>query len=64
MRLCAGAGSPPDQGDAEAQAALGVMCADGRGVPEDAREAVRWYRLAADQGHATAQVNLERLEAR
>ena len=30
----------------------------GRGVPEDDREAVRWYRLAADQGHVTAQFNL------
>jgi hypothetical protein len=30
----------------------------GRGVPQDDAEAVRWYRLAADQGHATAQANL------
>ena len=30
----------------------------GAGVPEDATEAVRWYRLAADQGHARAQLNL------
>jgi len=27
-------------------------------VPEDAAEAVRWYRLAADQGFAAAQYNL------
>jgi TPR repeat protein len=31
---------------------------DGEGVPEDATEAVRWYRLAADQGYAEAQNNL------
>ena len=27
-------------------------------MPEDAAEAVRWYRLAADQGYAPAQYNL------
>ena len=27
----------------------------GWGVPEEDREAVRWYRLAADQGNARAQ---------
>jgi len=30
----------------------------GQGVPQDDQEAVRWYRLAAEQGHAAAQVNL------
>ena len=28
------------------------------GVPEDDKEAVKWYRLAAEQGHAKAQFNL------
>ena len=27
----------------------------GKGVPEDYAEAVKWYRKAAEQGHATAQ---------
>ena len=30
----------------------------GAGVPQDDTEAVRWFRLAADQGNASAQVNL------
>ena len=30
----------------------------GEGVPQDAAEAVRWFRLAAEQGHASAQYNL------
>ena len=30
----------------------------GEGVPQDDAEAVRWYRLAAEQGHASAQNNL------
>ena len=34
------------------------MYANGEGVPEDDAEAVRWYRLAAEQGLASAQSNL------
>ena len=47
-----------EQGDAEAQFNLGVMYANGDGVPKDEAEAVRWYRLAADQGLAGAQGDL------
>ena len=34
------------------------MYRNGRGVAEDAAEAVRWYRLSAEQGDARAQYNL------
>ena len=34
------------------------MYAKGTGVPQDDVEAVKWYRLAADQGFANAQLNL------
>jgi len=44
-----------EQGDADAQGFLGVMCYIGDGVPEDKTEAVKWYRKAAEQGHARAQ---------
>ena|GEM_PF-3572907 len=44
-----------DQGDADAQDALGVLYDDGRGVPQDYAEAAFWYRKAADQGDADAQ---------
>ena len=37
---------------------LGIMYGKGNGVQQDYAEAVRWYRLAADQGFAGAQVNL------
>ena len=47
-----------EQRDAEAQFLLGVRYRDGTGVPQDDAEAVRWYRLAADQGLAGAQRNL------
>jgi len=47
-----------EQGDAAAQANLGLMYTNGRGVPQDFAEAVRLYRLAAEQGIAVAQFNL------
>ena len=47
-----------EQGNANAQYNLGVMYANGNGVPQDDVEAVKWYRLAADQGDADAQYNL------
>ena len=34
------------------------MYAQGRGVPQDFEEAVKWYRLAAAQGNESAQVSL------
>ncbi len=47
-----------EQGDAEAQWFLGSMYYQGKGVPQDDQEAVRWYRQAADQGDAYAQNTL------
>ena len=39
-----------EQGDAEAQSSLAVMYDTGEGVPEDDAEAVKWFRMAAEQG--------------
>jgi TPR repeat protein len=41
-----------------AQYNLGVMYDQGEGVAPDDKEAVKWYRLAADQGIAQAEFNL------
>jgi TPR repeat protein len=41
-----------------AQSNLGVMYNNGEGVLQDHAEAVKWYRLAAEQGNAKAQYNL------
>ena len=41
-----------------AQYNLGVMYANGRGVPKDDETAVKWYTLAAKQGLTSAQYNL------
>ncbi len=52
-----------DQGDATAQENLGNMYANGRGVPKDDGEAVKWYRKAAEQSSASAQTNLAYMHA-
>lgn len=44
-----------EQGDADAQALLGVVYYNGRGVDVDHEEGVRWARLAAEQGNARGQ---------
>jgi TPR repeat protein len=46
------------QGQAVAQYQLGLLSANGQGVPKDDAEARQWYEKAAAQGHANAQVNL------
>jgi hypothetical protein len=45
-------------GEADAQYYLGGMYHNGEGVNQDYKTAVKWYRLAADQGLAKAQDNL------
>ena len=47
-----------EQGNADAQFALGMMHTNGEGVPQNNAEAVIWFRLAAEQGHAWAQTTL------
>ncbi|NDC10498.1 MAG: sel1 repeat family protein, partial [Oxalobacteraceae bacterium] len=47
-----------EQGDAEAQFALGGMYDDGVGVRHDMLVATEWYRKAAVQGHVDAQYRL------
>ena len=37
------------------------MYANGRGVSQDYKEAVKWYQLAGKQGNAEAQINLDLL---
>ena len=44
--------------DVDTQHILGLMYFTGQGVPKDEEEAVRWFRLASNQGHAGAQANL------
>jgi hypothetical protein len=47
-----------EQGNASAQFNLGVMYAEGQGVPQDYKQAEKWYTKAAEQGNASAQSNL------
>jgi TPR repeat protein len=47
-----------DQGNANEQYNLGVMCAYGQGVTQDYQEALKWFRLSAAQGNLEAQGDL------
>jgi TPR repeat protein len=47
-----------EQGHAVAQYSLGLLYANGQGVPKDDAQARQWYEKAAAQGRADAQVNL------
>jgi TPR repeat protein len=47
-----------EQGDVVAQFNIGVSYANGLGVPKNELEAARWFRKAADRGHANAQNRL------
>ena len=48
-----------ERGFAASQTLLGVMYYLGEGVPENDAEAVKWYRLAAEQGNEGARGNSE-----
>ncbi len=52
------------QGNASAQSHLGVMYRDGRGVPQDYKQAHTWFSLAAAQGNASALASRELVAAR
>lgn len=47
-----------EAGDVLAQLILGIMYEIGEGVVENDQEAVKWYRMAAEQGDADAQYGL------
>ncbi len=46
------------RGECAAQFELGEAFTEGKRVPENDKEAVKWYRKAAEQGHADAQSKL------
>lgn len=50
-----------EAGHYTAQAFLGEIYENGKGVPLDYAEALKWYRKAADLGDSNAQVSLGRL---
>ena len=48
-----------ERGDVRAQYTLGVLYAYGYDVPQNELEAAKWFRTAAAQGHAVAQLAYE-----
>ena len=56
--------APPRRaGDASAQNNAGELYETGRGTQPDPKQALEWYRKAAEAGFAPAQFNLGRLYA-
>src|SRR6476620_6546839 len=47
-----------EAGDADSQVELGLRYLDGKDVPKNPVEAVKWFRKAAEQNLAKAQFNL------
>lgn len=47
-----------EAGKVKAQISIACMYESGEGVQKDLAKAVKWYRLAAEQGHPVAQNNL------
>jgi hypothetical protein len=47
-----------EQCSAFAQINLGLMYYKGEGVPQDDKEAAKWFRMSAEQGNNEAQYNL------
>lgn len=47
------------RGHAGAQHALGILYLTGKGVQQDAGEAQKWFRRAAEQGHAISRQFME-----
>ena len=51
-----------EQGDASIQILVGSMYNEGKGVPQNDKTAVKWYRLAAKQGYARAHAKSKKLK--
>jgi len=51
-----------EQENAAAQYNLGNMYSKGQGVPQDDKTAVKWYRIAAEQGDDGAQEKLKKIK--
>ena len=51
-----------EKGIVDAQYTLGMMYANGQGVPQDYKEAFKWYRLVAEQGTALEETTEDKLK--
>jgi len=52
-----------ESGDANSQFGMGLLYANGYGVPLDDAQALKWYMLAAEQEHGQAQCNIAVMHA-
>ncbi len=49
------------KGNPDAQYYVGLFYYEGKGIEKDLTKAAKWYQKAAEQGHATAQLNLGKI---
>jgi TPR repeat protein len=52
-----------ESGNADSQFGMGLLYANGYGVPLDDAQALKWYMLAAEQNHGQAQCNIAVMHA-
>ena len=52
------------QGDTRAMTYMGVFCENGRGGAKDLKQAVEWFKKAADAGYPEGEANLQRITKR
>src|SRR5262245_46269706 len=52
-----------EAGEAEAENTMGLACKNGRGVPQDFAQALKWFQKAAEKGNPAAQRNLAMMYA-
>ena len=57
-------GLAAEQGNADAQDNLGVMYANGKGVPQDYKIAVKWFKLPAAYTPICGEILLPLMEMR
>jgi TPR repeat protein len=50
-----------EKGNVLAQSNLGFMYANGQGVKQDTKEAIKWYSMAAKKHHTPAQISIGQL---
>lgn len=52
------------EGDHRAQYNLGTLYSNGKGVPQNEAEAIKWFQMAAEQGNKFARMSLREIASK
>ena len=52
------------EGDHRAQYNMGTLYSNGKGVPQNEAEAIKWFQMAADQGNKFAKMSLREITSK